>query len=60
MLVVTRKANAKVLIGNDITVTIVAIRGGNVRLGIEAPENVRILREELKERIDREQGTRVA
>ena len=54
MLVVTRKTNAKVLIGDGITVQVVAIRGCSVRLGIEAPENVRILREEVKERINRD------
>jgi len=60
MLVVTRKTNAKVLIGDDITVQIVAVRGSSVRLGIEAPANVRVLREEVKARIDRERETRVA
>ena len=60
MLVVTRKTDEKILIGEDIKVTLVAVRGGSVRLGIEAPEHVRILREEVKARIDRERGTRVA
>jgi carbon storage regulator CsrA len=60
MLVVTRKTDEKILIGEDIKVTLVAIRGGSVRLGIEAPENIRILREELKERINRDPRACVA
>lgn len=47
MLVLSRKASQSIVIGGRITVTVVAIRGGQVRLGIEAPDEVRVLRQEL-------------
>ena len=47
MLIVTLKENEKVLIGNDISVMAVEIRGNQVRLGIEAPDDVLVLREKL-------------
>ena len=47
MLVLTRKRGEKVVIGGGITVTVVAVTGNGVRLGIDAPEQVRILRGEL-------------
>ena len=47
MLVLTRKPGEKVVIGNGITVTVVAVTGNKVRLGIDAPDQVRILRAEL-------------
>ena len=51
MLVLTRKLNEKIVIGNSIRVSVVAIRGGQVRLGIEAPADVNIVREELCPRV---------
>jgi len=47
MLVLSRKPGEKVVIGNGITVTVVEVKGNRVRLGIDAPEQVRILRAEL-------------
>lgn len=47
MLVLTRKPGEKLAIGDGITVTLVELRGGRVRLGIEAPAHVRVLRAEL-------------
>jgi carbon storage regulator len=47
MLVLTRKVSQQILIGSDITITVVRIEGNHVRLGIEAPAGVSILREEL-------------
>jgi carbon storage regulator CsrA len=47
MLVLTRKAQEKIQIGDKITVTIVRIKGQAVRVGIDAPENIRIMRGEL-------------
>jgi carbon storage regulator CsrA len=47
VLVLSRKLNEKVVIGNDVTVTVLAVRGGVVKLGISAPPQVRILRGEL-------------
>jgi len=47
MLVLTRKQQQKIQIGENITVTILRVKGSVVRLGIEAPDDVRILRSEL-------------
>ncbi len=47
MLIVTLKEKEKVLVGNDISVMVVAIRGKQIRLAIQAPDDVLILREKL-------------
>jgi len=48
MLVLTRKQFEKVWIGDDVCVTVVRMESGQVRLGIEAPRDVLILRDELR------------
>ncbi len=52
MLVLTRKKNEKIIIGEDITIVVVEMRGDKVRLGIEAPKEVPVHREEVKRQID--------
>lgn len=47
MLVLSRKTSEQIMIGNDIVITIVDISGKNVRVGIEAPDHIQILRAEL-------------
>jgi carbon storage regulator CsrA len=47
MLVLSRKPGEKVVIGNGITVAVVGVTGNRVRIGIDAPDQVRILRAEL-------------
>lgn len=47
MLVLKRKQNQTILVGNDIEITIVNVRDGVVKLGFIAPANVKILRKEL-------------
>lgn len=47
MLILSRKAHQEIHIGDDITITIVAVRGKQVRVGIKAPPHVSIRREEL-------------
>lgn len=47
MLVLTRKLQEKICIGNDITVTILRVKGQQVRIGIEAPRDIRVIRGEL-------------
>jgi carbon storage regulator CsrA len=47
MLVLSRKTEQKIQIGDNITITILLIKGNTVRVGIEAPKNVRVLRAEL-------------
>jgi carbon storage regulator CsrA len=50
MLVLTRRINERIQIGKDITVTILRVQGRVVKVGIEAPEGVQVLRTELLER----------
>ena len=49
MLVLSRKVGERILIGDRIAVTVVRITGGGVRLGIEAPSEMAVIREELQE-----------
>lgn len=53
MLVLSRQKNESIVIGNDITIVIVEIRGDKVRLGIEAPKDVSVHRSEVYEAIQR-------
>ncbi|RMF03598.1 MAG: carbon storage regulator [Chloroflexi bacterium] len=54
MLVLGRKANESLIIGDDIVITILGVDGDRVKVGIDAPANVRILRHELYESIKQE------
>ncbi|RJQ45413.1 MAG: carbon storage regulator [Nitrospiraceae bacterium] len=54
MLVLTRKSNESIKIGDDITITIVEVKGNSVRIGIQAPSHLRIYRKELYEKIKEE------
>ena len=51
MLVLSRKAEESMYIGDDIKITVLDIRGGQVRIGITAPQDVKIHREEVYNRI---------
>ena len=51
MLILTRKVGESVLIGNDISITILSVRGNQVKLGVEAPKEVSVHREEIYQRI---------
>tara|TARA_B100001109_G_scaffold254584_1_gene254778 strand:+ start:1988 stop:2155 length:168 start_codon:yes stop_codon:yes gene_type:complete len=51
MLVLSRKAEEAMYIGDDIKITVLDIRGGQVRIGISAPKEVKIHREEVYQRI---------
>jgi carbon storage regulator len=55
MLILTRRANETLTIGHDVTVTILGIKGNQVRIGINAPKSIPVHREEIYERIKREQ-----
>ena len=50
MLILTLKEDEKILIGDKITVKVVEIRGKQIRLGVEAPDDVLVLREKLAEK----------
>ncbi|MDR2467490.1 MAG: carbon storage regulator CsrA [Spirochaetaceae bacterium] len=47
MLILSRKTDEKIVIGDDITVTIIELRGDQVRVGINAPKTVKVFREEV-------------
>jgi carbon storage regulator len=51
MLILTRKLGERITIGDDISVTLLEIKGSQVRLGIEAPKGISIYRQEIYERI---------
>jgi carbon storage regulator len=54
MLILTRKLGEKINIGDDITVTLLEIKGAQVKLGIDAPKNIGIHRNEIYEKIREE------
>lgn len=58
MLILSRRYNESVKIGDDVTVTILGVRGGRVRIGVSAPKTVPVHREEVHERIRAELGTK--
>lgn len=51
MLVLTRKIGEGIVIGDDITIKLVELKGGNIRIGIDAPRNKKIYRQEVYDRI---------
>ena len=55
MLVLTRRGGEKLVIGEDVTVTVLSVKGNQVRIGIDAPRNVTVNREEIYQRILKEQ-----
>ncbi|MEZ6056927.1 MAG: carbon storage regulator CsrA [Planctomycetaceae bacterium] len=55
MLVLSRKQDEKIIIGDSITLMVISIQGDKVRLGIDAPKDVSIHREEVYQAIQREQ-----
>jgi carbon storage regulator len=55
MLILTRRVGETVMIGSDVTVTVLGVKGNQVRVGVNAPRDVAVHREEIFERIKREQ-----
>ena len=55
MLILTRRVGETVMIGNDVTVTVLGVKGNQVRIGVNAPRDVAVHREEIYERIKREE-----
>lgn len=51
MLVLSRKVNEEIIIGDNVSITVVEIRGGKVRLGIKAPKEVTVHRKEVADQI---------
>ncbi|HHU35881.1 MAG TPA: carbon storage regulator CsrA [Treponema sp.] len=54
MLILSRKTNEKIMIGEDISLIIIEIRGDQVKIGIDAPKAVKVFREEVYEAIQNE------
>lgn len=52
MLVLSRKVGERILIGDDIRITVVRVSGGGVRIGVEAPAEKAVIREELKAQLE--------
>ncbi|HZO22498.1 MAG TPA: carbon storage regulator CsrA [Steroidobacteraceae bacterium] len=54
MLILTRRVGETLMVGNDVTVTVLGVKGNQVRVGINAPKSVAVHREEIFVRIQRE------
>jgi carbon storage regulator len=54
LLILTRKIGESLKIGEDVTVTVMAVKGNQVRIGINAPKDVAVHREEVYERVQQE------
>lgn len=57
MLILTRRVGETLMIGDDISVTVLGVKGNQVRLGVNAPKDVSVHREEIYQRIQGEKGS---
>lgn len=56
MLILTRRVGETLMIGDDVTVTVLGVKGNQVRIGVNAPKDVAVHREEIYDRIKQEGG----
>ena len=56
MLILTRRVGETLMIGDEVTVTVLGVKGNQVRIGVNAPRDVSVHREEIYDRIKRENG----
>ena len=54
MLVLTRKAEEGIIIGDDVKITIIEVKGGRIRIGIDAPRHMKVHRQEVYDKIKQE------
>ena len=57
MLILTRRVGETLMIGDEVTVTVLGVKGNQVRIGVNAPRDVTVHREEIYERIKQEQSS---
>ncbi len=56
MLILTRRVGETLMVGDDVTVTVLGVKGNQVRIGVNAPKDVSVHREEIYQRIQKEKG----
>ena len=56
MLILTRRVGETMMIGDEVTITVLGLKGNQVRIGVNAPKDIAVHREEIYERIKREQA----
>ena len=60
MLILTRRVGETLVIGDDVTVTVLGVRGNQVRLGVNAPKDIAVHREEIYQRIQKEKSGEIS